>query len=70
MAQAQQRIRLQDMAATDALSIIATWLEDCEDHVAFRRPGDPPPPPFRFSEAWVVVRRASLYAQLPIADAT
>lgn len=47
------------MPAADALAKVAVWLEDCDDHVALGRPGGLPAPPFKLSQAWVLVRAAS-----------
>lgn len=69
MAQEQPPIRLRDMGAPEALSIVATWLEDCEDHLALHRTGDLPTPPFSFADAWVAVRQAGLRICLPPGDA-
>jgi hypothetical protein len=44
------------MSASDALAKVALWLEDCDDHMALDRLGGLPVPPFKLSEAWVVVR--------------
>lgn len=51
------------MPAADALAKVAVWLEDCDDHVALGRPGGLPAPPFKLSQAWVLVRAASQEAQ-------
>lgn len=47
------------MPAADALERVAVWLEDCDDHVALNRAGGLPAPPFKLSQAWVVVRAAA-----------
>ena len=65
----RQPTSLLDKAETEALAIVATWLEDCEDHLALRRTGGLPAAPFNFAEAWVMVRQASLRAAAPVADA-
>lgn len=52
---------LLDMPAADALAKVAVWLEDCDDHVALGRPGGLPAPPFKLSQAWVLVLSASQF---------
>ena len=49
---------LMTMPAADALAKVAVWLEDCDDHIALGRPGGLPAPPFKLSQAWVLVRGA------------
>ncbi|ATC26474.1 hypothetical protein [Caulobacter vibrioides] len=64
---------LMSLALPEALGQVWRWLEDCEDLLALNPHRDLPRPPFKFSEAWVVVRlaaegRGTPSAWKPIAD--
>lgn len=47
------------MELPDALEKVADWLDDCDNHLALKRPGGLPTMPFTPERACVVVRMAA-----------
>lgn len=47
------------MPLGEALEKVADWLDDCDNHLALKRPGGLPTPPFTPERACVVVRMAA-----------
>lgn len=52
-------LELLDLPPEDALINVAGWLDDCDNHVATRRPGGLPMPWFNLFEAFTLVRQAA-----------
>lgn len=53
------------MPLAEALEKVADWLDDCDNHLALKRPGGLPTMPFTAERACVVVRIAARQAQDP-----
>ncbi len=51
---------LMALPATEALEVVAVWLDDCDTHLATRTPGGLPCPPFNLFAASVVVLSAAV----------